>query len=179
MDINLYKESYGAYVREALGRNKNPDLSLCCAREPQPGSDTAKAEAGEDSNWTYSGEDFDLAAPFSVCFEMPENFKKVTTINGIKISAATYVQEEFSRGRNLYFSITTENSHGLLRGSKVVSHHVTAALEYANWGAENENCFIKSDIEYNVDRVVNGYTFYIKAATISKLSAAVNFSAPL
>ena len=40
MDINLYKESYGAYVREALGRNKNPDLSLCCSREPQPGSDT-------------------------------------------------------------------------------------------------------------------------------------------
>lgn len=40
MDINLYKESYGNYVREALGRNKNPDLSLCCSREPTPGSDT-------------------------------------------------------------------------------------------------------------------------------------------
>lgn len=40
LDINLYKESYGAYVREALGRNKNPDLSLCCAREPTPSGDT-------------------------------------------------------------------------------------------------------------------------------------------
>ena len=138
---------------------------------------TAKAEAGEDSNWTYSGEDFDLAAPFSVCFEMPENFKKVTTINGIKISTATYVQEEFSSGKNLYFSITTENPHGLLRGSKVVFHGFTAALQYANWGAGYENYFIKSDIEYNVDRVVNGYTFYIKAATIGKLSFVGNFSA--
>ena len=40
MDINLYKESYGGHVREALGRNKSPDLSLCCAREPSPGSDS-------------------------------------------------------------------------------------------------------------------------------------------
>lgn len=40
MNINLYKDSYGSHVREALGRNKNPDLSLCCAREPTPGSDS-------------------------------------------------------------------------------------------------------------------------------------------
>jgi hypothetical protein len=40
MDINLFKESYGNYVREALGRNKNPDLSLCCTREPVPSGDT-------------------------------------------------------------------------------------------------------------------------------------------
>lgn len=40
MDINLYRESYGSHVREALGRNKNADLSLCCVREPTPQGDT-------------------------------------------------------------------------------------------------------------------------------------------
>lgn len=40
MDINLYKDSYASHVREALGRNKNPDLSLCCFREQTPDSDT-------------------------------------------------------------------------------------------------------------------------------------------
>ena len=57
MDINLYKDSYGTYVREALGRNTNPDLSLCCSREPTPGSDTYlipswKMKAVDDSDPT-------------------------------------------------------------------------------------------------------------------------------
>lgn len=78
MDINLFKESYGNYVREALGRNKNPDLSLCCSREPTPGSDTYlipswKMKTASDSDATskakrektrevYSRDDFEKSS---------------------------------------------------------------------------------------------------------------------
>lgn len=139
---------------------------------------TGRNNAG-GGEWTYKGEAFDLTSPFSACFKMPENFQKVISLAGLKISsAAMYYDVALVGGlpftKDIGVKITTENAHGLMSGSRVKFYDFTAQMQLSFKGEIKTAMLIKAK-EYEVARVFDSNSFLVRLFDDS-VSTPTNFS---
>lgn len=164
MDINLYKDSYGAHVREALGRNKNPDLSLCCAREPTPGSDTylipswkMKTRSTSDSTTkasrvktreTYSRDDWEKE---SAANKTMANFLKLVTQHQEITEYYTVSNSQTIKGGHQF-----KKEKEIVMGNDPTSRTVTAIAQMVF--DERQNVFLEALKATSVQRKVGSTT---------------------
>ena len=151
----------------------NRELSYVLAFHTQSDSTTP--------SWRYSGEAFELGAPFSICFKMPENFQKTVQFSGMKVAGISAYSPNIN---TIGFKITTVKAHGLLDGSQVRFYNTAAQFQFTTGSklslgpsdSEERTAVLKSGAEY-VITVLDATSFLVSPEHKTIVSAPRNFSA--